>query len=385
MPIRPSGPVGTPPGELRPGAAGVRSTSTCAAGAAAVEAPRRAAPLIGRGIEHLVVRRIHHQFGGAGVLVDDSRSRVQVSPPSVVLIDAAIAAAAPQAAERRHVDDVVIDRVDDDAGDVPRVAQAHVPPRLAAVGGLVDAIAPRAALAVVVLAAADPHRVGVVGVDRDVADRHHVIQIVEVHGPRGAVIHRLPQAAGGRADVEHRRVRLEHREVVDAAAHGRRTDVPELEAREWIGWRGRGRRGRRPLLRMGLDTQQGDSEQHGCQGETGEAQGTHTHAKSSFKTSARNCHPSRAMDAYERSAGSLATGRRVAAFTGQRAIARGAIGGLRMLLHQQRIADAALRRSSPPRRRRASCARRRFPRTAADRARTRNRQPNRESAPRRTS
>ena len=121
------------------------------------------------------------------------------------------------------------------------VGEAHVLPGLAAVGRLVDAVAPRAALAVVVLAAADPDGVGVVRVDRDVADRHRVVEIVEQHFPGGAVVHRLPQAAGGGADVEHRGIGLEHREVVDAAAHRRGTDVAELQAGKRIRrcrWRG---------------------------------------------------------------------------------------------------------------------------------------------------
>ena len=163
------------------------------------------------------------------------------------------------------------------------VREPHVLPRLAAVGGLVDAVAPRAALAVVVLAAADPHGVGVIRIDRDVADRHHVIEVVEVHGPRGAVVHGLPQPAGGGADVKDGGVRLEHRKIVDTAGHGGRADVPELEPGKWISWR-RERRGcrRRPLLRHGSSIPSNrNGQQHSCQGETGKARKTHTHARSS--------------------------------------------------------------------------------------------------------
>ena len=147
--------------QLGPRAAGIARLPHRAAGAAAVEAPGGAAPLIGRGVEHLVVRGIHHQLGGAGVVVDEVDARPGQAAVGR-LVDAALAAASPQAAERRDVDHVVIDRIDDDPRDVLRRAEAHVLPGLAAVDRLVEAVAPRAALAVVVLAAADPHRVGVV-------------------------------------------------------------------------------------------------------------------------------------------------------------------------------------------------------------------------------
>ena len=114
--------------QLGPGPAGIARLPHRAAQAAAVEAPRGAAALISRGIEHLVVRGIHHQLGRAGVLVHEMNARPGQAAVGG-LVDAAFAAAAPQAAERRHVDHVVIDRIDDDAGDVLRRAEAHVFPR----------------------------------------------------------------------------------------------------------------------------------------------------------------------------------------------------------------------------------------------------------------
>ena len=77
------------------------------------------------------------------------------------LVDAALAAGPEERAGRRDEHDVVVDRIDDDAVDVPRLAQPHVAPRLAAVGRLVDAVAPRRALAVVRFAGADPDEVGI--------------------------------------------------------------------------------------------------------------------------------------------------------------------------------------------------------------------------------
>ena len=58
----------------------------------------------------------------------------------------------------------------DDARDHLRGAQPHELEGAPAVSGLVDAVAPRGALAVVVLAATHPHGIGVVRIDGDVAD-----------------------------------------------------------------------------------------------------------------------------------------------------------------------------------------------------------------------
>ncbi len=118
-----------------------------------------------------------------------------------------------------------------------RVAQAHQLPGVTRVGGLVDAVPPRGALAIVVLARSDPDRVCVVGRNGDIADRDDVIDVVEEHFPRGAVVGGSPQAAGGGADVEHRRVRLEHRQVVDASAHHRGTDISEGQPGVEVGCR----------------------------------------------------------------------------------------------------------------------------------------------------
>ena len=127
--MRPSGPEGMPLVSLRPGAAGVAGLVDAAAGAATVEAPGRATPLVGGGVQHLVVRGVLHQLGGAGVLVDEE----DVGPRQAAiggLEDAALLAGPPEAAERGDVDDVVIDGVDDDACDVLRIAKPHVLPRL---------------------------------------------------------------------------------------------------------------------------------------------------------------------------------------------------------------------------------------------------------------
>src|SRR5690606_31571653 len=119
-------------GQLGPRAAGVAGLVHRAAGAAAVEAPGRAPALVGGRVDYLVVGRVHDELGRAGVLVHEE----DVNPGEAAvgrLEHAAFLARAPETAERRHVDGVVVDRVHDDAGNVPALAEAHVRPGLAAV------------------------------------------------------------------------------------------------------------------------------------------------------------------------------------------------------------------------------------------------------------
>src|SRR5690606_25981456 len=134
-------------GDARPGVAAVGRFPESAAGTAPVEAARRATPLIGRRVEHLRIRRVHDQVVAAGILVD----RQHRGPGAAAVrgaADAAVAARAPEAAQRRDEHAIVVRRIDHDAIDVLRVGQAHVRPRRAAIGRLVDPVAPRGALAV---------------------------------------------------------------------------------------------------------------------------------------------------------------------------------------------------------------------------------------------
>ena len=101
-----------------------------------------------------------------------------------------------------------IARVDDDLRDLLAVAQAEVRPRLAGVGGLVDAVAGREVGALQPFAAADVDDVRVRRRDRDRADRAGRL-VVEDRRPGAAVVGRLPHAAVDGADVEHVRLRSE--------------------------------------------------------------------------------------------------------------------------------------------------------------------------------
>ena len=221
-------------GDLAPGPAGIAALVNARVRPAAVEPISGAAPRIRRRDEHLRIGGIHDQVGGAGVLVDGE----DVLPGDAAvggLEDAALFVGAPQPAHRRHVDDVGVLRVDDDAADVLRVAQAHVLPGLAAVDRLVDAVTPRGALAIVRFAGAHPHDVGIGRVDGDVADRHRGLGVEHVL-PRVATIDRLQQTAGRRRRIEDRGVGLVHREVRDAPAHEDGPDVPAGDAVEDRVW-----------------------------------------------------------------------------------------------------------------------------------------------------
>ena len=116
-----------------------------------------------------------------------------------------------------------------------RLGKHRARPRLAAVGRLVDAGAPRRAAHVVRLAGADPHDVGVRRRDGDGADGSGADR-VEDRRPRDAGVGRLPHAARRGGGVDHaadaaaRRLGVVgDRDVGDAAAHDGRSDRPEDE------------------------------------------------------------------------------------------------------------------------------------------------------------
>ncbi len=140
-------------------------------------------------------------------------------------------------AERGDVHDVVIDRVDDDSPDVPRLGESHQLPGVAAIGRLVHARAPRRALPVVVLSGPDPDEIRVVWRYRHVADGDDVVLIIEEDLPGRAVVRRFPEATGRGRDVEDGGIALEDGEIVNPARHRGGTYVPELQPRKERRWR----------------------------------------------------------------------------------------------------------------------------------------------------
>ena len=218
--------------DARPRSRGVGRLVQPAARSAAVETVRLALPLVGRRVERVRIARIHGDVDEPRVLVDELRVGPRL-PAVGRLEQPALPVRAEQVAGRRDIDDVGVCRVNDDAADVLRVGEPHEGPRRAAVGRFVDAVAPRRALAVVRLAGADPDDVRVGARDGDVADRRRA-EVVEDRRPRRSAVHRLPHAAGGRADVDRVGMAFVDRDVVDAPAGDGGTDRAPLEIRgEW--------------------------------------------------------------------------------------------------------------------------------------------------------
>src|SRR5262249_20718413 len=133
------------------------------------------------------------------------------------LVQAALPVRPPEAAQGGHIGDVRVFRVDGDAADVARLLDAEVLPGLAAVGGAIGPVAPGDAVARVALAGADPDDVRVGRGHGDGADAQGRL-VVEDRRPGGAVVGRLPDAAGGRGDVHDRRVVLDDGDIDDAPA-----------------------------------------------------------------------------------------------------------------------------------------------------------------------
>ena len=201
-----------------------------AARAAAVEPPRRPPPLVRRSVQRPRVRRIDGDVDDASVGVDRLQQRPAL-PAVTGLVDATLRVRAEQVPHGGDVHHVRVGRVHHDAPDALRLAQAHVGEGPPAVGGLVHPVSERGALPVIRFARADPQDVRVALVDGEGADRAHRVR-VEDRSPRRPVVDRLPRATRGESDVDHRRVALDDRDVVDAPAHAGGPDRPEAEAPE---------------------------------------------------------------------------------------------------------------------------------------------------------
>ena len=117
--MRPSSPpLGKPPRDLRPRLPGVDGAPDSGLGAAVDDAEIAALPLVGGGQEDVGIARVHDDVAAAGVIADlDEAARPRLAAVGG-LIEAALAAALPERARRGDVDDVGIARVDLDAGDV---------------------------------------------------------------------------------------------------------------------------------------------------------------------------------------------------------------------------------------------------------------------------
>ncbi len=115
--------------------------------------------------------------------------------------DAALLVRTVRMAERGDEQAVRVLRVDGEFGNLLRVAQAEMRPRLAGVGGLVDAVADRQVRPRQPFAGGDVEDVGIRRRDGDPADRSGRL-VVEDRLPRPAGVGRLPDAAVAHAHVE---------------------------------------------------------------------------------------------------------------------------------------------------------------------------------------
>ena len=243
-------------GQLRPRVAGIDRLVETAAGAAAVEAPRAAPALIGGRVHHLRIGRIDRDVGDAGVVVDEEHVAPRLAAVDR-LEEAALAVRAPQVPERRDEDDLRVGGMKRDAGDVPRVAQPEMIPGAAAIGRLVDAVAPGRVLLVARLARAHPDDLGIRLEHRDGADGVHALAIEErLEG--GPAVGRLPDSAARARDVEGGRRRFDHGEIGDAAAERRRTNLTEGQPAQQIGRHERARLRRRSRRADGLPRELAD-------------------------------------------------------------------------------------------------------------------------------
>ena len=173
------------------------------------------------------IARVHRDIDHAGGLVD-VEDFVPVLPAVGGLEEPALLVVAPAAAHGADVDDVGILGVNDDLTDLERLLESHVLPCVAAVGALVDAVAPGDTVARVGLARADPDDVRVRGRDSDGTDGNGCL-IVELVLVRHAVVRRLEQPAGRGGDVVDGRVGFINGDVGDATAHVGRADRAPLE------------------------------------------------------------------------------------------------------------------------------------------------------------
>ena len=146
------------------------------------------------------------------------------------LVDAALVVVVPEMSHRADQNVIAVLGIDQNLCDVLAVFQADVGPVLAAVGGLVDAVADRDAVARPGLAGANPDCFRIRGIDGDRADRLRALAVEDGLVGRAAV-HRLPHAAAGRADKHgDAPILIDGVDRGDAAAHHGRADVARRQS-----------------------------------------------------------------------------------------------------------------------------------------------------------
>ena len=214
--------------EAGPGVAAVVAQVDAAALASALPAPGVHLHGPHAGEEPARVGRVHLDARGAGVLVHEENVLPALAPVRGAK-DSARALRPVRVAQRAHVHDVRVVRMNHDARHArgPALAEPHVAPRPARVGGLVDAGAERDVRADVRLTRPGPHHRRIRRRDGQRPDR--VVGLgVEDGLPVQAAVHGLPDAARGGPRVVGQRVSGNPGHRRETVADGPDVTVPKL-------------------------------------------------------------------------------------------------------------------------------------------------------------
>ena len=168
--------------------------------AAAPQAPRLPIHLPQRRVEDVRIVRIHDEVDGPRALVAEEHLLPRPAPVGGPE-DAALGVGPEGMAEGGHVRAVGVRRMDADASDRVCVGEAEVSPALPGIIGAVDAVALEDVGTQLHLAHADVHDIGVGRRHRDRADRGAADLPIGRRRPGGPAVRRLEQPAAGRAEV----------------------------------------------------------------------------------------------------------------------------------------------------------------------------------------
>jgi len=223
-------PLGKPLGmaQLFPGFAAVVGHVESAARPPRLEEPRPAAMLPHRSDQVPGIARIHHQVAGSGAGVD-----IEHLPPGLAavggLVHPAVFGVGPGVAQGSHVHHVRVGGIEQDGVNGPGILEAHASPGLAPIQGAIHPGAHTRRVAAVALAGPDPNDVGVGLKDPDGPDRGRGERVGERH-PGHAAVDRLPQAARRGTHVHDVGVARERINSPHPPAHARRADAPSLQS-----------------------------------------------------------------------------------------------------------------------------------------------------------
>ena len=228
------------PGDIGPGVSAVGALPEPAPAASGGEAPGEALILPQRGVQDACVGRIEREIDRAGGIVDEQHLRPALAPVARAE-HAACGVRSERVPHGGDVDDVRVGRVDADHGNVARIVESEVAPRLAAVGRSPHPIAVCQVFPPIRLARAHVDHIGVGRGHRDRAYRRDVGRAVAHVAPRLAAVGRLPHTAIHGSEVEGQRVNrvARHRHHATAAE---RADEPPVECAQGGVGRGGGQR-----------------------------------------------------------------------------------------------------------------------------------------------